>query len=127
ALPRQDVAEGRHRDGPLCADLQFNTCTEYRRRREDDGSYLSIGGGAPKPPHSGTSESSRVAPGRPPTFLPRTAHRRKFAPYDPPELSWGHMWGSWASPSRFHTAWARCGHFRKLAQRRACLAIDKLQ
>src|SRR5690349_19054049 len=47
----QDVAESCHRDGPLCADLQFNTYTEYRWRREDNGSDRGIGGRAPKQPH----------------------------------------------------------------------------
>jgi transposase len=37
ALSMQDVAEGRHRDGAVRAGLQFNTCTEYRRRQTDAG------------------------------------------------------------------------------------------
>src|SRR5262245_33314031 len=48
----QDAAEGCHRDGALCTDLQFNTCTEYRRYREDNGSDLSIGGSAPTQLHT---------------------------------------------------------------------------
>ena len=33
ALLNEDAAEGCHRDGVACACLQFDTCTEYRRRQ----------------------------------------------------------------------------------------------
>jgi hypothetical protein len=100
------ACEGRYRDGALRADLQFNTCTEYRWIRENDGSDRGIGRGTPKQPHRA---HLRVR------GLPQDAFRRcrvvrsagKIAPYDPPGLSSGHTWGSWTSPSRFQTAKTR--------------------
>jgi hypothetical protein len=35
--PPSSVIEGRHRDGVARACLQFDTCTEYRRRQADYG------------------------------------------------------------------------------------------
>src|SRR5262245_11716550 len=84
ALPMQDVAEGCHRDGALCADLKVNTYTEYRWCREDNGSDLSIGGRAPKQPHT----AHLRVPGLPRDALQRFRLARPTGKNCPLRSSW---------------------------------------